>query len=121
MENCLFCRIDDVVFENSTCFAFFDKNPVAKGHLLIIPKAHKKDYFELTEAEIRDTHKLIRKGKEYLDDLYAPDGYNIGFNCGEAAGQSVFHCHCHLIPRYTNDTPDPKGGVRGVIPGKMSY
>lgn len=122
MESCIFCQSAlDIVFENETCFAIFDQNPVTKGHLLIIPKAHRKDYFALTKAEQKDTERLLKQGKKYLELQYAPAGYNIGFNCGVAAGQSIFHCHCHLIPRYQGDVGNPKGGVRGVIPTKQNY
>ena len=122
METCVFCRSKlDIVFENETCFAIFDRNPVAQGHLLILPKAHRKDYFSLTERELADTENLVKHGKKYLDQRYAPEGYNIGFNYGVVAGQTILHCHCHLIPRYQGDVADPKGGVRGVILVKQKY
>lgn len=119
---CIFCtQISKRLLENDTCFAFFDAFPVSIGHLLIVPKKHRKDYFQLTQKEKKDMDELIKKGREFLAHHYQPDGYNIGFNCGHAAGQSVFHCHCHLIPRYNGDTPEPKGGIRGAIPHKMNY
>lgn len=119
---CVFCHSKvAIVFENETCFALFDRNPVTKGHLLILPKAHRQDYFSLTAQELADTDKLIKQGKKYLDQRYAPEGYNIGFNCGVVAGQTIAHCHCHLIPRYEGDVANPKGGVRGVIPDMQSY
>lgn len=122
METCVFCCSNlDIVFENETCFAIFDRNPVTQGHLLILPKAHREDYFSLTERELADTEKLVKLGKKYLNQRYAPQGYNIGFNCGVVAGQTILHCHCHLIPRYQGDVADPKGGVRGVIPAKQKY
>ncbi|MDT2809733.1 HIT family protein [Enterococcus asini] len=122
METCVFCRSKlDIVFENETCFAIFDRNPVTQGHLLILPKAHREDYFSLTERELADTDKLVKLGKKYLDQRYAPQGYNIGFNYGVVAGQTILHCHCHLIPRCQGDVADPKGGVRGVIPAKQKY
>ncbi len=122
MSTCIFCQSDlDIVLENKTCVAFYDIHPVSNGHLLIIPKAHKVDYFELSLEEKADMDDLILRGKQFLDQLYQPDGYNIGFNCGDVAGQSVFHCHGHLIPRYKGDMKNPKGGVRGVIPEKINY
>ncbi|MGM0122660.1 hypothetical protein IGI37_000014 [Enterococcus sp. AZ194] len=122
MEECIFCNKNEgIVLENKTCVAFFDNHPVAQGHVLIIPREHKVDYFELLAEEIKDMNELLHTAKEFLDAKYLPDGYNIGLNCGEVAGQSVFHCHCHIIPRYKNDTPSPKGGVRGVIPERMAY
>ena len=121
-KRCIFCNFNlNVVLENKSCLAFYDAHPVSKGHLLIIPKNHKVDYFQLSFEEKIDMDDLIIRGKEFLDDLYKPDGYNIGLNSGEVAGQSVFHCHCHLIPRYKGDMENPKGGVRGVIPDKMNY
>lgn len=110
-----------LLFENETCCAFYDRNPVSDGHLLIIPKQHRVDYFALSQQEQDGLFELLAKAKEYLDKRYHPDGYNIGFNCGLAAGQTVFHCHCHLIPRYTGDLADPSGGVRGAIPHKRHY
>jgi len=122
VEECLFCELKtEKILENKTACAFFDKHPVSKGHLLIIPKKHRKDFFHLTEEERKDITLLVQAGKQLLASSYAPDGYNIGFNCGAAAGQTVFHCHCHLIPRYFGDTKEPKGGIRGVIPSHMAY
>ncbi len=121
MTVCLFCNDKlPYVLENGTCAAFFDKHPVSRGHMLIIPKAHKTDYFQLSCQEKQDMDALITAGKRLLENTYSPDGYNIGFNCGLSAGQSVFHCHCHLIPRYQGDCVNPRGGVRGVIPEKMN-
>lgn len=115
---CPFCTLppSQVVLANTTCLAFFDRSPVTPGHLLIISRAHRLDWFALTPAEQRDMAALVRRGKALLAAKYHPAGYNIGLNCGAVAGQTVFHCHCHLIPRYVGDTPNPRGGVRGVIP-----
>ncbi|MHC5249210.1 HIT family protein [Enterococcus sp. LJL90] len=123
MEFCPFCNLDrnQILFENNSAQAFFDKNPVSPGHILIVPKKHKIDYFALSDSEKLDIEKLLETCKSFLDETESPDGYNIGFNCGEVAGQSIFHCHCHLIPRYKGDTPNPKGGIRGAIPDKMFY
>jgi diadenosine tetraphosphate (Ap4A) HIT family hydrolase len=89
--------------------------------MLIVPKRHAATFFDLTSAEKRDMNSLVYECKNYLDNLYKPDGYNIGCNCGIAAGQSISHCHCHLIPRYTGDTENPRGGIRGVIPERQNY
>ncbi len=123
MKSCVFCSIlqEQIIFENDSCVAFFDKSPVSIGHLLIIPKVHKETYFDLSRSEKMDIDEIIVRAKVDLDQQYSPNGYNIGFNCGEAAGQSVFHCHCHLIPRYDGDIKNPKGGIRGAIPDKMNY
>ena len=98
-----------------------DLYPVSPGHLLIIPNRHVANWFELTDEEQRAVMELANRAKIRLDETLQPDGYNIGINCGEAAGQTVMHVHCHLIPRYEGDTPAPRGGVRGVIPDKQSY
>jgi diadenosine tetraphosphate (Ap4A) HIT family hydrolase len=119
--DCVFCNINDFVLENDLAIAFYDKYPVNKGHLLIIPKRHVEQYFDLTEQENRAINQLLLEGKKILDEQFQPDGYNIGINCGEAAGQTIFHLHVHLIPRYTGDMENPRGGVRGVIPTKRMY
>ena len=121
MMKCVFCEISDIVLENEWAIAFFDKYPVNKGHLLIIPKRHVEQYFDLTEQERLAIDQLLFRAKKMLDDQYQPDGYNIGVNCGEAAGQTIFHVHVHLIPRFVGDMVDPRGGVRGVIPDRQKY
>lgn len=89
--------------------------------MLIIPKRHVADYFELNEAEKNDIWQLVEQAKIFLEENFKPDGFNIGFNSGTAAGQTVFHVHIHIIPRFTGDVEDPTGGVRNVIPGKGKY
>ena len=121
MLNCAFCQIKEVILENDLALAFYDTYPVNKGHLLIIPKRHVEQYFDLTNQERAAIDQLLFEGKKLLDEQYQPDGYNIGVNCGESAGQTIFHVHVHLIPRYKNDLEDPRGGVRGVIPAKRIY
>ena len=125
VEGCLFCALQhtpQVVRENASCYAIRDKYAVTEGHLLIIPKRHAEDYFSLTQTEKRDADALLR---ELRDELASADvsisGFNVGVNCGEDAGQTIFHAHVHLIPRRKGDTPDPRGGVRGVIPHRMAY
>lgn len=111
---CVFCKDLEIVMENDTCFAVMDSYPVNHGHMLIITKEHKETYFDLTYKEHEDMTMLINNCKSYLDTALAPDGYNIGFNVGAWAGQSINHCHCHLIPRFAGDVPatDLKGGIR---------
>lgn len=121
MKDCIFCNPPPLVLENELACAFFDKYPVSKGHLLIIPKRHIKTYFDCTMEEKIAIDELLTKGKSLLDDRYSPTGYNGGFNAGRDAGQTVFHCHIHLIPRYEGDIDDPTGGVRGVVPHKRIY
>lgn len=118
---CPFCTIENIVLENELALAFFDKYPVNRGHLLIISKRHVKGYFDLSWEERSAIDDLVFAGKALLDGKFKPDGYNIGINCGEAAGQTIFHVHVHLIPRYKDDMDDPRGGVRGVIPEKRIY
>lgn len=118
---CIFCRLKEYVIENDNCYAVFDKMPVNEGHMLIIAKRHVQDFFDLTKEERDAMFDLVSEAKKLLDSKYKPDGYNVGVNCGQVAGQSVPHVHIHLIPRYTGDTEAPLGGVRGVIPEKMGY
>lgn len=123
-ETCPFCRLSrkvEVICETATCVAFYDRYPVSPGHALIIPKRHVESYFDLTNREREAMNIMLLYVKQKLDERYHPDGYNIGINVNEAAGQSVFHVHMHLIPRYKGDVENPKGGVRGVIPEKQKY
>jgi diadenosine tetraphosphate (Ap4A) HIT family hydrolase len=118
---CIFCEKTETLFENELAKVFLDEFPASKGHLLVVPRRHARDYFDLTADEHAAVTELLEKCKLYLDEKFTPDGYNIGANVGEAGGQTVFHCHVHLIPRYTGDTPNPAGGIRGAIPGMQSY
>jgi len=121
--NCIFCEIEKsrIKLENETAYAIFDLFPVSKGHMLIMPKKHIPDYFESEPSDREGLWKLVEECKKFLDEQFKPDGYNIGINCGEAAGQTVMHMHIHLIPRYIGDVENPRGGVRGVIPDKRIY
>lgn len=120
---CPFCNPEknEVTLENEYVYARYDKYPVSPGHLLIIPKRHIRSVFEADSQEIENLYDLVCKAKEFLDGKYAPDGYNIGINDGNAAGQTIMHLHIHVIPRYFGDMYNPKGGVRGVIPDKQKY
>lgn len=118
---CPFCNPDNIVLENAHAFAIFDIYPVNKGHLLIIPKRHVSDFFETTVKEREAINLLLEDGRALLKEKFNPDGYNIGINCGETAGQTIFHVHVHLIPRFEGDMDNPRGGVRGVIPEKRIY
>ncbi|MHB9100501.1 MAG: HIT family protein [Sulfuricella sp.] len=120
-QNCPFCQLEDVLFENELAYARPDKYPVNPGHLLIIPKRHVADFFLTTMAEKFALLALLDEAKHYLDSKHTPAGYNVGVNVGEAAGQTIFHVHLHLIPRYHGDVENPRGGVRGVIPSMQSY
>ena len=121
---CLFCNIKEsgLVDENTLAYASYDTYPVSDLHCLIIPKRHVKNYFDLTEEEIVACDQLIKEIKkkiEIKDPLVK--GFNVGTNSGKVAGQSIMHCHIHLIPRRQGDVNKPQGGVRSVIPLKQHY
>ncbi|WP_373865097.1 HIT family protein [Streptomyces rishiriensis] len=123
---CTFCRIVRSgardVRDFGTMVAFLDAYPVSEGHFLVVPKRHLADYFELNDAEQSDSVRALRDLRVTLLEADSNiTGFNVGVNCGVTAGQTVEHAHIHLIPRRRGDTPDPRGGVRGVIPAKMSY
>lgn len=122
-QQCIFCKLRDerVIDECEHTISFIDTYPASPGHTLVVPKRHFATYFEATEEEILAIGRAIQKAKKILDKEYAPDAYNIGINNGEAAGQSVMHLHVHIIPRYTGDVEDPKGGVRWILKNKANY
>lgn len=112
-QGCLFCEIDKsrIIVENALAFAIYDGFQVTEGHTLIIPKRHVKTYFELGQAEVNAIHDLLCQQKDYIERSdVSVSGFNIGVNCGEHAGQTVFHCHMHLIPRRGDDVDNPGGG-----------
>jgi ATP adenylyltransferase len=124
VAECLFCSSvkDRIELDNGTVFAIEDGFAVTKGHHLVIPYRHAEDFFELTEVERQHANELLRVLKTKIqNDDPTVTGFNIGMNCGEAAGQTVFHAHIHLIPRRDWDSENPRGGVRNVIPGKGIY
>ena len=120
---CLFCSVPphEILIDGPIAMARIDNHPVSPGHTLIIPKRHIASFFETTEEERLAMMKLLDEAKAVLDKKHKPDGYNIGINGGEAAGQTVMHLHIHLIPRYKGDKADPRGGVRWVLPDKAAY
>ena len=120
--DCIFCQIDRAILtKTKLSLAFFDGFPVSKGHALVIPKRHVATIWELSVQEYSDLFNLVREVKEMIQDRFEPQGINVGANCGQAAGQTVFHAHIHVIPRYSGDVPNPRGGIRNIIPGKSSY
>lgn len=120
--NCIFCQRDgSILAETTLSFAVLDTFPVSKGHVLVIPKRHVATIWELTTEEYANVFDLVRQVKHLIQDKFDPQGINVGVNCSEAAGQTVFHAHIHVIPRYTGDVPNPRGGVRNIIPGKGDY
>lgn len=121
---CNFCTVPhtDITGENDLAIAFRDSYPVTKHHTLIVPKRHVPDYFNLKKTEHDQVHELLQQQHAELRRMdNSITGFNVGINAGKSAGQSVFHCHIHLIPRRDDDTPNPHGGVRGVIPGRQAY
>jgi len=124
-EGCAFCdyiKSGEKLIENEYSLAKLDKYPVTEGHTLIIPKRHFPDYFDITKVEADAVYDLARiRRKQLLEKDSGIEGFNMGINSGEVAGQTVYHCHVHLIPRRKGDLKDPMGGVRGVIPDKMKY
>ena len=125
MAECLFCSPDNarVFLGNEFAYALWDAFPVTEHHALVIPRRHARDYFELSEDELLACDALLREAREVLLGRDASIvGFNIGANVGRAAGQTIFPCHLHLIPRRTGDVENPRGGgVRHVIPGKAAY
>ena len=121
---CLFCNIREsgIAQENDFAYASYDSYPVSKDHCLIIPKRHIGDYFDLSKKELIACDELIKIVKiEIIKKDQTVKGFNIGTNIGKVSGQSIFHCHIHLIPRREGDVENPQGGVRSVIPNKQHY
>jgi diadenosine tetraphosphate (Ap4A) HIT family hydrolase len=121
--HCPFCQIpsERIIAQNEHAFAIRDAFPVSPGHTLIIPKRHVGSFFDATQEEKLDLLALLDEAKAVIDGEYQPASYNIGINDGAAAGQTVPHLHIHLIPRYTDDVEDPRGGVRWVVAEKARY
>ncbi len=124
MSECVFCRPDGerVFLDGDLAYAVWDSYPVTRLHALVIPRRHVRDYFSLTADELVACDDLLRRARELImaDDA-AVEGFNIGVNVGEAAGQTIFHCHFHLIPRRRGDMENPRGGMRHLFPGKGTY
>jgi len=123
-HDCIFCQLpaDRVVKSNTLAVAIYDNYPVTRYHALVLPKRHAATFFDLFEPERRAMNQLLDMLRvEIVAKDFSVTGFNIGMNCGEFAGQTVGHAHTHLIPRRVGDVPNPRGGVRGVIPGKAAY
>ena len=121
---CIFCNIkkQEIIYENDYAFVSYDSYPVSKFHSLIIPKRHIKNFFDLNDKELYACNELIKKIKLKIEnDDNLVEGFNLGTNAGTVAGQTIMHCHIHLIPRRKGDVENPQGGVRGVIPLKQHY
>lgn len=120
--DCIFCNPQrEILARNESALAVFDTYPVSPGHALVLPLRHAVTIWDLDAAEYDACFRLVRALQPILAARFNPDGFNVGANCGEAAGQSVWHAHIHVIPRYKGDTPNPRGGVRHVIPLKGNY
>jgi diadenosine tetraphosphate (Ap4A) HIT family hydrolase len=121
MTACVFCAPDRPVLAASTlAVAFGDLHPVSPGHTLVIPRRHVATYFECSTDEKVALWDLVERARELLATRH-PDGFNVGFNAGAAAGQTIFHAHIHVIPRYAGDVSDPRGGVRHAVIGRGYY
>ena len=121
---CLFCNSNEsgLAYKNNLAYASYDSYPVSKYHCLIIPKRHIKDYFDLSKDELIACDELINiVKKEILSKDQTVKGFNLGTNIGKVSGQSILHCHFHLIPRRKGDVDNPQGGIRSVIPNKQHY
>ncbi|MCX6803402.1 MAG: HIT family protein [Candidatus Diapherotrites archaeon] len=121
MRPCFFCdasikKDSQVILENDLFFSRFDDFPVSKGHCEVFPKKHILSFFDLTAIEQKEFFEILGKTKEVVQKQFSPDGFNIGINEGNAAGRSIDHFHCHLIPRYFGDIKNPVGGVRNILP-----
>ena len=118
---CPFCIEGPNVLANALAVARWDTHPVTPGHILILSRRHVANFFEISADERASLFDLLHQARQLLQSEHNPDGFNVGVNVGEVAGQTIGHVHIHLIPRYRGDTPQPRGGVRGVIPDKQSY
>lgn len=122
--SCVFCDYrnnKDYIIDNELAIAIYDHFPVNKGHVLIIPKRHYASFFDATTEEVLAFNDLIHKARKLIDNELKPEGYNIGVNIGEAAGQTVFHLHIHIIPRYSGDVDNPRGGIRNFKKPLVEY
>ena len=122
-RDCPFCKLgtDRIWLESAMTIAFLDGFPVSEGHTLLIPKRHVASVFELGAEELRELWQQVGEVRHCLWERYRPDGFNVGINDGQAAGQTVAHAHIHVIPRRTGDVLDPRGGVRWMMPDKARY
>jgi len=123
--SCVFCERlehpDQLIAQNDLAAAFYDSFPISPGHTLIISKLHETDFLALATSTQSAIFSLISKVREVIEKEMCPHGYNLGVNVGKAAGQTISHAHFHVIPRYEGDVPNPKGGIRWIIPDKTEY
>lgn len=121
--SCPFCGVDasGIIWSSTSTISLWDAFPVSPGHALIVPRRHVVSWAELTAEEKADLSRGIDALRNLIDQRYRPDGYNVGFNDGVAAGQTVMHFHLHVIPRYQGDVSDPRGGIRWVLGERAAY
>lgn len=125
-KTCLFCDRNNpekhrIIGENSFFYARWDNFPVTQGHAEIVPKSHIVSFFELSRIQLESMYGLIVEVSNMIKEIFHPDGFNVCLNEGEAAGRTVHHLHVHIIPRYRGDVPNPRGGIRNIIPEKGDY
>ena len=123
MSECPFCTLPPAGrwIENATAVALEDRYPISPGHTLVVPRRHVESVFDLAPAEMLDLGALVMEARRRLNEALKPDGFNVGVNDGLGAGQTVMHAHVHVVPRFRGDVPDPRGGVRWVLPEKARY
>jgi diadenosine tetraphosphate (Ap4A) HIT family hydrolase len=119
-RECELCLSESALMENQLAYVQAEKSCLSPGHVVIVPRRHVADYFEMTHLEQMAIVELLIEARQLIQSQYSPDGYNIGVNVGRAAGQSRMHVHVHLIPRYTGDVPNPVGGIRCVLAGSRA-
>ena len=115
---CELCGPGDVVLENALAYVRRDSVSLSRGHVLVVPKRHVANFFDMTAEEQSAVLSLLNEAQRSIQEQHSPDGYNVGINVGRAGGQSRMHVHVHLIPRYAGDVPDPRGGIRCVLAGR---
>ncbi len=114
-DECELCRLEQVLFEEKEAYVRYDNNSLSHGHVLVVPRRHVANFFDMTQPEKAVVLALLDRAQAHIEAELHPDGYNIGVNIGRAGGQSRMHVHVHLIPRYTGDVADPSGGIRCVL------
>ncbi len=119
-RDCELCSPESVLLEGQLAYAQFEKTSLSRGHVVVVPRRHVADFFEMTQPEQLAVVELLSRVRDFIQSQHSPDGYNIGVNVGRAAGQARMHVHVHLIPRYAGDVADPTGGVRCVLAGNRA-
>ncbi len=117
---CELCVPESVLAESELAYVRSESNSLSRGHVVVVPRRHVSDFFEMTTPEQMAVIELLNTARALIQFQHSPDGYNVGVNIGRAAGQSRMHVHVHLIPRYAGDDPNPAGGIRCVLAGKRA-